>query len=348
MAEERDVVLGVDGGGTSTTCVALRVGRDAGPAAPLDGGPRVAGRGVASGSNANSVGEEAARTAVVTAMMAALVNGRLPQSAVRGVCLALAGVDRPADIDRVTGWMRKIFPANVDIHVQNDAVAALASGTGGSPYGCVLIAGTGTIAVGYSRDGRNARASGAGPLLGDRGSGYAIASEALTAIMKEHDGRGPRTMLTQLILSHLQLSTPADIIGWVYEDQSWARVAALSPLVRRAAAAGDFEAQRILEEAVQELTASVAAVEKALQLSGPDNSDPYPLVLVGGLLEDTEAWNISQALLKYISRCLPAARPIKPMMEPAEGAALLAFFIYQGKVSLSLGLHKTVMEGQLC
>jgi len=64
---------------------------------------------------------------------------------------------------------RAIFPNDVKCSVHNDAVAAMASGTMGKLHGCVLIAGTGTIAYGYTEDGREARASGAGPILGDWG-----------------------------------------------------------------------------------------------------------------------------------------------------------------------------------
>lgn len=64
---------------------------------------------------------------------------------------------------------RDIFPSHVGLYVQNDAVAALASGTLGKLHGCVLIAGTGTIAYGFTEDGREARAAGAGPVLGDWG-----------------------------------------------------------------------------------------------------------------------------------------------------------------------------------
>lgn len=55
------------------------------------------------------------------------------------------------------------------MYIQNDAVAALASGTMGKLHGCVLIAGTGSIAYGFTEDGREARAAGAGPVLGDWG-----------------------------------------------------------------------------------------------------------------------------------------------------------------------------------
>lgn len=68
---------------------------------------------------------------------------------------------------------RDIFPSHVQFFVQNDAVAALASGTMGKLHGCVLIAGTGTIAYGFTEDGRDARAAGAGPVLGDWGR-YAL------------------------------------------------------------------------------------------------------------------------------------------------------------------------------
>lgn len=70
---------------------------------------------------------------------------------------------------RVLNFDRKIFPEDVEIFVQNDAVAALASGSAGRLYGCVLVAGTGTIAIGFNEDGKFARASGGGPLLGDQG-----------------------------------------------------------------------------------------------------------------------------------------------------------------------------------
>ena len=70
-------------------------------------------------------------------------------------------------------FYREIFPSHVKLYVKNDAVAALASGTMGKLHGCVLIAGTGCISYGFAEDGREARASGAGPVLGDWGR-YAL------------------------------------------------------------------------------------------------------------------------------------------------------------------------------
>lgn len=47
-------------------------------------------------------------------------------------------------------------------------------------------------------------------------SGYGIAAQALTAVVKAHDGRGPHTMLASSILKVLGLSSPDELIGYIY------------------------------------------------------------------------------------------------------------------------------------
>lgn len=50
-------------------------------------------------------------------------------------------------------------------------------------------------------------------------SGYGIAAQALTAIVRAQDGRGPQTMLTNCILNTLGLSSTDEIIGYLsFED----------------------------------------------------------------------------------------------------------------------------------
>lgn len=57
-------------------------------------------------------------------------------------------------------------------------------------------------------------------------------------------------------------------LRWTYEDPSWARIAALVPVVVSCAEAGDAVANEILNNAVQELVLSVKAVVQRLQLAG--------------------------------------------------------------------------------
>lgn len=221
--------------------------------------------------------------------------------------------------------LRDIFPSHVKLYVQNDSVAALASGTMGKLHGCVLIAGTGTIAYGFTEDGREARAAGAGPILGDWGSGYGIAAQALTAVVRAYDGRGPHTMLTCSILRSLGLSSPDELIGWTYEDPSWARIAALVPVVVSCAEAGDEVANKILQDSVQELALSVKAVVQRLGLCGADGKHMFPLVMVGGVLGANKRWDIGKEVINCISKDYPGTFPIRPKVEPAVGAALLAW-----------------------
>jgi len=318
------VVLGLDGGTTSTwgVCIETPISDQ------LSDSPVVLGRAVAGSSNHNSIGETAARETMEQVIAEALMKSGSHRSAVQAVCLAVSGVNLEIDRLRMLQWLRNIFPGNVKLFVHNDAVAALASGTAGELHGCVLIAGTGTIAYGFTEDGREARAAGAGPILGDWGSGYGIAAQALTAVMRAHDGRGPPTSLTSAILQELQIDSPDEVIGWTYADPSWARIAALVPVVKACAGAGDKVAQNIFLNAVQELAASVKAVVQRLGLSGKDGSESFPLVMVGGVLETNEGWDIGEEVINCISKDFPGILPIRPKVEPAIGAAMLAWNFY--------------------
>ncbi|XP_059664861.1 uncharacterized protein LOC132311137 [Cornus florida] len=319
VAMSREVILGLDGGTTSTVCVCIPF------TDPLPHPLPVLARAEAGCSNHNSVGETAAKETLEQVMADALAKSDSNRSAVRAVCLSVSGVNHPADQQRILNWLRDIFPSHVKLFVHNDAVAALASGTMGKLHGCVLIAGTGTIAYGFTEDGREARAAGAGPVLGDWGSGYGIGAQALTAVIRAHDGRGLRTSLTHRILQTLELSSPDELIGWTYADPSWARIAALVPVVVSCAEAGDQVANKILLEAVQELSSSVKAVVQRLGLTGEDGRDSFPLVMVGGVLEANKKWDIGKEVINCISKDFPGAIPIRPRVEPAIGAALLAW-----------------------
>ncbi|XP_022941933.1 N-acetyl-D-glucosamine kinase-like [Cucurbita moschata] len=318
-----DVILGIDGGTTSTICVCV-------PFLPpqslqFPDPISLLARVEAGCSNHNSVGETAARETLEQVMAEALSKSCSNRSAVRAVCLSLSGVNHPTDQQRILNWLRDIFPSHVKLYVRNDAVAALASGTMGRLRGCVLIAGTGTIAYGFTDDGREARAAGAGPILGDWGSGYGISAQALTAVMRAHDGRGPQTKLTNSILHTLGLSSADELIGWTYADPTWARIAALVPVVVSCAEAGDEVANNIVQHSVKELALSVTAVVQRLRLCGSDGKASFPLVMVGGVLEGNKGWGIAQEVVNCISKDYPGVVPIWPKVEPAIGAALLAW-----------------------
>src|SRR5438045_2968301 len=131
------------------------------------------------------------------------------------ICLGIAGVDRPDDTAAVHSIMRRIG-AKAQVVVVNDALVALVAGAGDSP-GVVVVAGTGSIAYGRDAAGRAARAGGWGYLLGDEGGGFWIGRSALTAVVRQFDGRGPSTRLTDMVLEEMQLGNPTELIHAVYD-----------------------------------------------------------------------------------------------------------------------------------
>ncbi len=300
------VVLGVDGGGTKTAAVVM------------DAGQRVLGRGMGPSSNHNDVGAEAAAAALRQAIEQALSEAGAGFADVAGICLCLAGVDRPADRELMAGLVRAIYPSP-RIAIYHDAVGALAAGVG-RLLGVVVIAGTGTIACGFDRHGRSARAAGWGALLADYGSGFWIGMEALHAIVRAADGRGPATALTERVLAHLGLAKAEGLISWTYgEPFHWHRFAALAPMVTEAAQAGDAVAQDILGRAGHHLAESGLAVVRRLQMQG----EPFDLVLSGSVWQAGE-WVLAPFREAVLAEA-PQARIMFPSRTAAEGAALLAW-----------------------
>src|ERR1700733_7704143 len=105
------------------------------------------------------------------------------------------------------------------------------AGAGDAP-GIVVIAGTGSIAYGRNAGGEAARAGGWGHMIGDEGSGYWIGREALAAVMRGADGRGPETGLTAEILAHFDVEDVSRLPRIVYDrDVPRASVAAVGPIV---------------------------------------------------------------------------------------------------------------------
>lgn len=313
-----DTVIGVDGGGTKTVAVLADVS-----------GHELA-RATGPGANLQTVGASIvqARLATLFAEVAGQAGHRLT---VRAVTVSLAGVDRPADAPVATraimAAMETVAVSHPDLSwalatgtpaVTNDAVAALAAGAR-TLDGVVVIAGTGSIAFGI-HGGERARAGGWGSILGDEGSGYALGYEALRAVARAHDQRAPETSLTRAILTHLDVTTPPDLIGIVSApDWGVAQTASLAPVVVRVAEDGDPVARALIDHAAAELATAALAVINALAF---DPTVPLPVVQAGGL------WQASTLLREGFAAQLksgaPLAVPSVSGAEPVQGAVWMA------------------------
>jgi N-acetylglucosamine kinase-like BadF-type ATPase len=305
-------VLGIDAGGTKTVCLLA------------DGQGTVIGEARGGGANLQAAGELEVEKVLHHVMDAAIGDRDIRPDA---ICLGIAGVDRPQDTAAVHGIMRRIgFKARVI--VVNDALVALVAGAGDGE-GVVVVAGTGSIAYGRDASGRAARAGGWGYLLGDEGGGFWIGRAALTAVVRQFDGRGPVTLLTRMILEHLGLATPSELIHEIYyRDVRHHTIAGIAGLVQRAMEQRDAIAAEILTRAGAELASAAGSVITRLEIRG----DAFPTVLAGGIFRGIP-WLVDD-LTKRLSEIAPRTR-VRPLeVEPAIGAVRLAIAAAQGSFAI--------------
>ena len=295
-------MLGIDAGGTKTVCFLA------------DEQGTIVSEGRGSGANLQSSGELAVEKVLHEVMETAIGDRAITPSA---ICLGIAGVDRENDERIVRAIMRRIgYKAR--ILVVNDALIALVAGAQDSP-GIVVIAGTGSIVYGRNANFDAARAGGWGHIIGDEGSGYWIGREALAAIMRAADGRGPATQLAEDMLAHFGIADTSGLPPIVYDRElPRVSVAALGPIVQRASQRGDAVASRILERAADELVLAAGSVAAKLEMRG----DVFPFILAGGVFRVVPwlAEELSRRLLEVAPRC--EVRPLQ--QEPAAGAVWLA------------------------
>ena len=295
-------VLGIDAGGTKTVCLLA------------DERGMIVSEGRGSGANLLAAGELGVEKVLHEVMETAIGDRAITPAA---ICLGIAGVDREDEARTVRAIMRRIGYKS-RVLVVNDALIALVAGAQDAP-GIVIIAGTGSIVYGRNAAGEAARAGGWGHMIGDEGSGYWIGREALAAVMRAADGRGPATQLGGDILAHFAVDDESRLPRIVYDrDQPRMSVAALGPIVERAAELGDAVATRILERAADELVLAAGSVASQLNMRG----DLFTFFLAGGIFR-VVPW-LSRELPRRLVEVAPRGQVQILDEEPAVGAVWLA------------------------
>ncbi len=297
--------IGVDGGASKTAAIVVD-----------ETGKRL-GSGLAGASNHLRVGIEVATRNVERAVNTALVEAGIAIKDVEYAYCGIAGSDHPMHRAKVIEALQVFFPRGNFI-VDTDARIAL-TGAVGFGAGIVVISGTGSVAFGRNAAGEESRAGGWGPTLGDEGSGFWIAREGLSAIVRAHDGRGFATHMTDLLCAEYELCSPDDLPRFVYATTTHVDdIARYGKLVIEAAQAGDDIARDILARAGSELAECVLAIARKLHMADAD----FPVAYVGG------AFHAGDLLLNpmrlRLQRDAPGATLQSPSHAPVEGAAMMA------------------------
>jgi N-acetylglucosamine kinase-like BadF-type ATPase len=333
-------VLGIDGGGSKIACLAAN-----------DGG-RLLGYGRGGPSNTNYVPSAKAAAALAEAIDQALSGAGLAGSQISTACISAPM--GPTAIEAVTERLgiHKVVRA-----AEGETPRWSARFWISHRVGVTVDAGTGSLARGWSADGRQASAGGWGATLGDEGSGYWIAMRAMSAVLQSRDGRLGETLLSSAVLAHFGMCDDLDLVfratqGLLREDAGVGvapdsgselpagsidaggglrfrhglpsrslnrdEVAGLCPVVAAVARRGDAVALRILRDAGVELGRLAEAVVRRLDMQ----QDTFAVVPFGGVFRIGEP--VLGPFRETVSAAAMQALVVEPRFEPVVGAVLLA------------------------
>ncbi|MEI8234417.1 MAG: N-acetylmuramic acid 6-phosphate etherase [Verrucomicrobiota bacterium] len=225
----------------------------------------------------------------------------------------LAGCATEEDRRRLAACVARVWP-QAKVVVGSDRESGFAAAFGAND-GVAVIAGTGSAITGR-RDGRVEKAGGWGQLLGDIGSGYHLAVQALRHVLWTYDLTRRVTRPGESLLSALALNRLEDLVRWA-EEADKLSVAQLAPVVFQAAEEGDAEMAVILDRGAEALADGACALIRRLGFEMPPE-----IKLQGGLFIHHRDY--AQRCARRIAETWPKARVSVCTESGAAGSLWLA------------------------
>ncbi len=302
--------VGIDGGGSKTTCV---VG---------DEGSTLA-TATTSGSNLVRLGGDRARAALHDAVRQACTAAGVTPQQVSRCCAGLAGAARPEIAAVARSILAEVLPG--EIQIAGDMEIAHYAAFAGEA-GVMVIAGTGSIAYGVNRAGQNARAGGWGAAVSDEGSGHWVGKMAVAQLLRAHD-RGARTAMLEAIslawnvtsvnVSSVNVSGVDELVRAANATPA-PDFSVLFPVVLRAAEAGDEVAAQVLQQAGEELAELGAMVAQRLF----DGTESVVFATAGGVFRESQ--RVRSAFGDGLRARHKRVEIKAAMVDPVQGALAMA------------------------
>lgn len=294
-----EYIVAIDGGATKTDMVLCTI----------DG--RVLNRIIGGPTNPNDIGFEKSVESLKSMLEKLLENFGGLKAGLYSFYAGLSGGSVGNYKERYALAFKEMLKNTVNIYNGSDAINALDSGIG-CDDGMVLIAGTGSSLF-VRKDGEVKQIGGWGYLLDDAGSGYDIGRRGFLASLRDYDGRGESTILSELYRQFLG-GPVYKFIPEIYQKGKQF-IASFAPLVFEAESKGDRVAGSILDECAAELALLVKAGARHLK----ETDDLYKVVLTGGL------WKSGDALMaRFKSNLSQDFLLIQPELPPVYGAVVEA------------------------
>jgi N-acetylglucosamine kinase-like BadF-type ATPase len=300
--------LGIDGGGTKTTCA---VGDESRTLATATAGP----------SNIVRVGEAQARESLLRSVRQACAAAGITMTQVSRTCVGGSGATRPELAEFVRSALAEVLTTPID--VVGDMQIALEAAFDTGP-GVIVIAGTGSIAYGRDAQGTTVRAGGWGFAIGDEGSAHWIGRTAVNAVLRAADPRA--AIPSNRAPSGSPLATVLLKAWGVRSLDDLARAANSIPppdfarLFPAVAASADELATHVLTSAGRELAAIASVVIH--QLFGKDRSAVVPVTMTGGVFRHAPL--VRQVFYNELAAMKPRGELNPEVVEPVEGALRMA------------------------
>lgn len=242
-------VLGIEGGGTSTTW------------SLLDQQHKIIASGKTGPGNLNEIGEGGLKK-----LLKEIYKAVPKAPAVIGLCMA--GLHLPNQKATAEKMMKDLWSTAQKVIASEDTKSGFFA-SHGSDDGIMVISGTGSNTVGKKGD-RFEKAGGWGCLLGDKGSAYDVAYLALRAAYAAYDATGKTSPLAQAILRFGGANSLAELVPVIYDTTGKEHVAAYAQVVFQEADKGNAEAKKILQQAADNLAENVYFIHKRMKFTKPN------------------------------------------------------------------------------
>lgn len=262
-------ILGADIGGTKTAVVL----------ATERGKVLTVQKGI--GSNYQSCGKEKAFTILNELVEKACLKAQIQKKDLDYAYFGVAGADMDYDFAVIKKILEQLQIEHFDF--ENDGLIALRSGTEVGT-GILVTCGTGSISYGYNQQ-VIMRKGGFSSFFGERLGGYYVAGMVASAIIRGEDGRGPKSIMHELLKKHYSV-TIQEMMKQEYPDQDYTgpdvHISLISTLYR-AAHLHDMAALGILYNISKEVQTIVNAFRKEMTFELPIN-----LVLEGSVFKNAD------------------------------------------------------------
>lgn len=291
--------LGIDGGGTKTT------------AAVSDENGNIILKSVGKTINFYSVGMEKARNNLAEIIKE--INFSLGNTDFESAFVGCSALDDEADGKMLESLCGGIINAK-KLRMNSDVYVALKS-VENAVCPCVAICGTGSMAIGENESGKIVVKGGWGHILGDEGSAYSIAVDALKCCCNFYD-RNSKDELLDAACKYFGVSDFRKAIDVIYsENTKKDYIAGFAEIVGELADKNNITAKGIIVKQAQNFTAPIYWLLT-------DVKNCSVLALYGGLFQHNKLFR--DVFIREMKTEYPDLRIELLTVPPEEGALKIA------------------------